>query len=99
MIELELQYKVAELEKENEELMQRSCDVCDGDGWVYNRVEGRGACVCMTEAEPFQILLEALEKLADGEYLSSFYMVEETARTALRAALPLDYADRWEDQK
>ena len=42
------------------ELGQNSCGECT-DGWKYNRVEGRHACTCMTEMEPFQILQMALE--------------------------------------
>ena len=46
------------------------CGDCDGTGWQYNRVEGRYACTCMTEAEPYQILEDLIEKIrrvATGE--------------------------------
>jgi hypothetical protein len=71
----------------------RACDECDGDGWVQNRVEGRGACTCMIEAEPFQILLKALEKIADPDAAWSGIGCAMEALDALRAVLPLDYAN------
>ena len=39
------------------------CGDCDGTGWQYNRVEGRYACTCMTEAEPYQLLEAEVERL------------------------------------
>lgn len=36
------------------------CDECDGSGWVENRVYGKEPCVCMTEAEPYQLLQQQL---------------------------------------
>lgn len=55
----DLQKRIDELEAE---LMDgKVCDQCtDGDGWNYNAVEGRVPCVCMTEAEPYQLLQEEL---------------------------------------
>jgi len=92
-----LSQQVDRLENEVSELAQNVCDSCSPDsyGWIFNRVEGKAACVCMTEAEPFQILKAALEKLAclgngdrvgnsDGNII---------AIEALRAVLPLDYAE------
>ena len=52
-----------ELRAELERLQENVCDECDGDGWCYNRVEGRHPCVCMTEAEPYQILQKELAAL------------------------------------
>ena len=80
---------------ENEKLNQQVCDECDPEnyGWVHNRVEGRGACTCMIEAEPFQILLKALEKIADPNGPQSGVGCAMEALEALRAVLPLDYAD------
>lgn len=91
-----LSQQVDRLENEVSELSQNVCDSCSPDnyGWVFNRVEGKAACVCMTEAEPFQILLKALERLAclgngdrfgnsDGNLI---------AIAALRSVLPLDYS-------
>lgn len=40
------------------------CGDCDGTGWRHNRVEGRYPCTCMTEAEPYQLLNDMLEKIA-----------------------------------
>lgn len=68
----------------------KGCDECNGDGWVHNQVEGRGACTCMIEAEPFQILQKALEQLAEGNYKGSFFKVEQIAKDALKAVLPMD---------
>lgn len=53
-----------------EELEQRICDECtDAEGWPTgwkeNRVEGRHACGCITEAEPYQVLESQLA--AQGE--------------------------------
>lgn len=42
------------------------CGDCDGSGWLYNRVEGRYACTCMTEAEPYQIMEERAKILEDS---------------------------------
>lgn len=84
-----LRAELAEKEGEIERLEQQVCDACNGDGWIYNRVEGRGACVCMTEAEPFQILLNALERIAGGKCQTGASWSE--AKEALRAVLPLDY--------
>lgn len=39
------------------------CGDCDGTGWQENRVEGRYPCTCMTEAEPYQLLLAELDRL------------------------------------
>lgn len=85
------------LRKNIEELEQNTCGSCSPDnyGWIFNRVEGRGACVCMTEAEPFQILLAALDKLArlgNGDRFGNSDG-NRIALDALRAVLPLDYAE------
>ena len=76
-------------------LEQRICDECDPDnyGWIFNRVGGKAACGCMTEAEPFQILREALEQIADPNGPQSGVACAMVAREALRSALPLDYAE------
>jgi hypothetical protein len=89
-----LSQQVKRLEKENEKLGQNVCDVCSPDnyGWVENRVEGRGACVCMTEAEPFQILLTALEKIVEQKFIHGAE-AQFVALTALKTVLPLDYAE------
>lgn len=75
-----------------EELEQNSCGDCT-DGWQYNRVEGRHACTCMTEIEPFQILLKALEQIADPNGPQSGVACAMEAKEALRSVLPLDYAE------
>ena len=52
-----------------QEQADRLCDVCHRDangtptGWCENRVEGRHACVCMTEAEPYQELQATIATL------------------------------------
>ena len=75
---------------ENDTLSQNTCSECSPDnyGWIFNRVEGKAACGCMTEAEPFQILLHALERIMDKECLQS---PENEARAALLQVLPVDY--------
>ena len=55
-----------EARAESEHLSQRICDECpDADGyptgWGENRVEGRFACVCMAEAEPYQEMQKRAE--------------------------------------
>jgi hypothetical protein len=93
--------EIEELTAENEELNQNVCGECDSEnyGWVFNRVEGRGACTCMLEAEPFQILKDALDKLArlgNGERFGNSEG-NTIAREALRAVLPLDYAESFQE--
>jgi len=62
----ECQDEINKYKIENEELVQRVCDECDGDGWCENRVEGRYPCVCVTETEPYQLLQASLaEKEAE----------------------------------
>jgi hypothetical protein len=50
---------------ENEDLAQNVCSECSPEnyGWIFNRVEGKAVCGCIQEAEPFQILKEALERM------------------------------------
>jgi hypothetical protein len=90
---------IKKLAAENEELAQKSCSECSPDnyGWIFNRVEGRTACGCMTEAEPFQILRKALEEIvACGERDSNFPQdgrMYDIAKEALKSVLPLDYAE------
>jgi|GEM_PF-5942237 len=88
-----LQAEVKRLETENEELGQQVCSECSPEnyGWIFNRVEGKAACGCMTEAEPFQILQAALERIAQGNYSES--QQSRMARKALHAVLPLDHPD------
>ncbi len=38
------------------------CSDCLDTGWLYNRVEGRYPCTCMTEAEPYQMLEERIKR-------------------------------------
>ncbi|NTW88710.1 MAG: hypothetical protein HGB26_06210 [Desulfobulbaceae bacterium] len=85
---------IKKLATENEQLAQNVCDECSPDnyGWVFNRVEGKAACVCMTEAEPFQILLSALEKITRVES-GDYSRAKGIAVEALRAVLPLDYTE------
>lgn len=87
--------------QEIEELEQNSCGDCT-DGWRYNRVEGRHACTCMTEMEPYQILKTALEqiyKAGTGEIqiadddTEGMEWVAQTAKVALRSVSPLDYIE------
>lgn len=72
----------------------KGCDECNGDGWVHNRVEGRAACTCMIEAEPFQILLKALERIAQDKVgyghlgAGSPTAVAVIAQKALKSVLP-----------
>lgn len=72
-----------------EELEQNSCGDCT-DGWKENRVEGRHACTCMTEMEPFQILHDALKSLIDHDGVVNSRAI---ARKALMAVSPLEYAE------
>jgi len=97
-----LRFMVADLHAEVERLTtllsggeELVCGDCDGSGWKQNRVEGRHACTCMTEAEPFQILLKSLEKLACLGNGNHFGNSDGNciAIAALRSVLPLDYAD------
>lgn len=87
--------KIKQLKEETEKLAQNVCDECSPDnyGWIFNRVEGRAACVCMAEAEPFQILLKALEQISDPNGPQSGVACAMVAKEALRAVLPLDYAE------
>lgn len=91
---------IVKLHAENEKLAQNVCDECDPEnyGWVFNRVEGRGACTCMLEAEPFQILLKALERIAGPVGPQSGMVAEVVAKEALRAVLPLDYVESEDSQ-
>lgn len=75
-------------------LEQNVCDSCSPDnyGWIFNRIEGKAACGCMTEAEPFQILLNALDKIAKKKFIHGAE-AQSVALTALKAVLPLDYAE------
>lgn len=59
----QLERETEGLRKERDELAERVCDECNGDGWKYNRVEGRHPCVCVEEAEPYQLLETELETL------------------------------------
>ena len=78
---------------EIEALEQNSCGDCT-DGWKYNRVEGRHACTCMTEMEPFQILQSALEKIAPLGYCCiTGSAAPRIAKEALRQISPLDYPE------
>lgn len=85
------------LQKENEQLSLDVCGECDpaNYGWIFNRVEGKAACGCMLEAEPFQILLKALDKLARLGNGDRFGNSEGNciAIDALRAVLPLEYGN------
>lgn len=82
-----------EMLTEIDELSQNTCSECGPEnyGWIFNRVEGKAACGCMTEAEPFQILLKALERIAEGKCETGASWLE--AKAALKAVLPLDYAE------
>jgi hypothetical protein len=63
--------RVTELEKQLKDERQRveelsamsefTCADCQDTGWLHNRVEGRYACTCMTEMEPYQELERELE--------------------------------------
>lgn len=83
------------LMNENDTLSQNVCGECSPDnyGWVENRVEGRAVCGCIQEAEPFQILLKALEKLACLGNGDQFGNSDGNciAIAALRSVLPLEY--------
>ena len=53
----ELEAQLAAMTKERDEREGLVCDQCiEGSGWCENAVEGRYACTCMTEAEPYQLL-------------------------------------------
>lgn len=73
---------------------QNVCGECSPDnyGWIFNRVEGKAACACMTEAEPFQILLQALEAIVAKPTMDAAPL-RSIAKVALRTVLPLDYAE------
>jgi hypothetical protein len=64
--------EIARLKAANDELAARVCDECNGDGWKENRIEGRHACVCMEEAEPYIELkadkerVDLLDSFTDG---------------------------------
>ena len=51
------------LTDERDELACDVCGDCNQTGWQYNRVEGRHACTCMTEMEPYQLLQNQLDDL------------------------------------
>jgi len=58
------------------------CGDCDGTGWLYNRIDGRYACTCMTEAEPYQLLESDRDKLqvevdAARKQGARYYMTEK----------------------
>lgn len=85
---------IKKLATENEQLAQNVCDECSPDnyGWVFNRVEGKAACGCMIEAEPFQILLKALEDISKKQFIHGLE-ARSIAKTALQAVLPMDYSE------
>lgn len=89
--------RIMYLSQQVDELSQHVCDECipDNYGWVFNRVEGRGACTCMLEAEPFQILLKALERIAGYDFSAAAGIAGpvDLANEALKAVLPLDYTE------
>lgn len=58
--------EIARLKADNDELAARVCDECNGDGWNENRVEGRHACACMEEAEPYAQLKAENERLKNA---------------------------------
>lgn len=90
---------IKKLAAENEELNQNTCSECGPEnyGWIFNRVEGKAACGCMIEAEPFQILLQALETIAKKEFIHGAE-ARFIALTALKAILPLDYENGVKDR-
>lgn len=83
--------RIMYLSQQVEELEQNSCSDCD-NGWKYNRVEGRHACSCITEMEPFQILLTALEKISCMS--SEFEQSKKIAKEALMLISPIDYCEK-----
>lgn len=86
---------------ENDELSQDVCSECSGHyGWIENRVEGKAVCGCIQEAEPFQILEEALARIqqaATGEIqiadddTEGMKWIANEALKALQLVLPLEY--------
>lgn len=80
----DLSAKCAELEAEllNKEGM--TCGDCNDTGWLENREEGRYPCTCMTEAEPYQILLAERDALKANEETLQEYsanLVTELTKT------------------
>ena len=43
-----------------------TCGDCNDTGWLENREEGRYPCTCMTEAEPYQLLLAERDALTSA---------------------------------
>ena len=54
---LELKARLAE---------QGTCEDCDGTGWCENAVEGRHACVCVEEMEPYALLKAENKRMRDA---------------------------------
>lgn len=96
IIGITLAAEIKRLQAEISDLEQNTCSECGPEnyGWIFNRVEGKAACGCMTEAEPFRILLAALEKIANSAALTVLESpYQQIAKEALRSVLPLDYAE------
>jgi hypothetical protein len=99
---LRLRTELERVQKENKELEQRCCFECDPDnyGWIFNRVEGKAVCGCISESEPFQIVETALAEIlhaATGETqiadddTEGMKWIADKALTALQTVLPLEY--------
>lgn len=61
-----------------------TCGDCNDTGWLENREEGRYPCTCMTEAEPYQILLAERDALKANEETLQEYsanLVTELTKT------------------
>lgn len=56
------QAEIAKRDERIAELEEQVCGECDGDGWNYNAEEGRHACGCVAELEPYQLQAEEIAK-------------------------------------
>lgn len=63
----ELEVQVSELEG----LAEYQCADCQDTGWLENRVEGKYACTCMTEMEPYQLLESRIAELESDARIMS----------------------------
>ena len=63
-VNIEIPYAQAEIAKrdkrikELEEVDDLLCSDCMDTGWLENRVEGKYPCTCVSETEPYQILVQ-----------------------------------------
>ena len=84
------QAEIAKLDKrikELEEVDDLLCSDCMDTGWLENRVEGKYPCTCVSETEPYQILVQQnSEQAAEIVRLRALVgeckaVIEQTPRT------------------